>query len=236
MPKSNDDRTLDVIEDWCGVRPGDFTKALIDLWEETRKNPKRPHTSMDFQPDGVADLIDRLKREFRNPPGRRITLTPPSFDPNGRVKTVSDLMDAVAASDPLGAAPEGVEPARVSSLPAAVDDETGRLFRVLQKWSGDYPLHTLEPLIEVWERTRGSAAQPHKKVPFQRRGVERLVKELKGEYGAARIAAASDPSGYSPGGSLVDCVTLLRVLHAPNAARDGGGGTAPAAATKRSKP
>src|ERR1019366_1172534 len=109
MPKSDDDRTLDVLEDWCGVRPADFNQALIDLWEDTRNNPRRRHTSVDFQPDGVERLIETLKQEFRNPPGRRITLTPRSFDPNGRVKKISDLFDAVGSSQPLDQAPVGAD-------------------------------------------------------------------------------------------------------------------------------
>jgi hypothetical protein len=216
MPKSDDDRTLDVIEDWCGVRPADLSKQLINLWEETRNNPKRPHTSLDFQPDGVEDLIERLKKEFRKPPGRRITLTPRSFDPNGRVKTISDLMDAVGSSDPLDQAPEGTEVAMAASQPAAVDDETARLFRVVKRWSGDYPVHVLEPLIEIWERTRGSAAKPHKKTPFQARGVERLVKELKQEY---RSETSPHTAAFAPAGPIADCAGLLRSLHASPAAR-----------------
>jgi hypothetical protein len=126
MAKSDDTRTLDVLEDWCGLRPPNFTKALIDLWEETRNNPRRPHTSLDFQPDGVEDLIERLKSEFRNPPGRRITLTPRSFDPNGRVKTVNDLMDAVAASDALDGTPRYLFAREFYSFESATGEQVYR--------------------------------------------------------------------------------------------------------------
>ena len=213
MPKSDDERTLDVIEDWCGVAPRPLTKELINLWEETRNNASRPHTSIDFQPDGVENLIEKLKREFQNAPARRITLAPRSFDPNGRVKTVSDLMDAVASSAPVDEVPEGFAVEAFATVPAAVDDETQRLFGVVQRWAGDQPVHVLEPLIEVWERTRASAVNPHKKVPFQPKGITRLTKELAREYKRGTIP---ENSRFSPDGPIADCVTLLRALHSPS--------------------
>lgn len=94
------DRVISVLEAWCGSAPADNTISLSDLWNDTRNNPNHPHDGIAFQPDGVNDLLDKLKTEFRKPGPVRLdtsVLKTTSFKPNGDIDTVNDLVDAVIA-------------------------------------------------------------------------------------------------------------------------------------------
>jgi len=92
------ERVNNVLADWCGVAPEDQTISLEFLWISTRDNPQRPHSRTDFQPDGVQDLLVKLKTEFEKPGTVRKNtsrLTPGSFKPNGDIDSVNDLVRAV---------------------------------------------------------------------------------------------------------------------------------------------
>jgi hypothetical protein len=91
-------RVNEVLADWCGVSPDDQTIGLETLWISTRNNPDRPHNGIDFQPDGVQDLRDKLIVEFKKPGNERkrvSVLKANSFKPNGDIETVNDLVRAV---------------------------------------------------------------------------------------------------------------------------------------------
>jgi hypothetical protein len=97
-------RVNEVLDDWCGIAPFDQTMSLQALWESTRNNPKRPHSAMDYQPDGVQDLLTRLVKEFKKPGVERIrvsVLKPGHFKPNGAIETVNNLVKAVGNSPNL---------------------------------------------------------------------------------------------------------------------------------------
>lgn len=205
-------RVLRVLEeDWCGEKPFGNDDPLIELWDRTRKNPNRPHTSIDFQPDGVELLIEDVKSEFRKVPGKNIVLTPASFDPSGRVKLVEDLVTAISISADLpGSADVGIaETIAPAMATAPVDSETLRLYAVLHEWCGDRPVHVYEPLIELWERTRLSKHQPHKGVPFQLKALGTLARAVNKEFGDAAIKEGD----FAPKGVVRDVDDLLRKLH-----------------------
>jgi hypothetical protein len=91
-------RVNDVLADWCGETPDDQTMSLEVLWTSTRNNPERPHDGIDFQPDGVQDLLTKLVKEFKKPGNERkkvSVLTTDSFKPTGDVDSVNDLVQAV---------------------------------------------------------------------------------------------------------------------------------------------
>jgi len=94
------ERVNTVLSDWCGEVPFELdpTMSLSDLWISTRNNATRPHNGIDFQPDGVQDLLSKLASEFKKPEGdrKRISvLTANSFKPNGTIDTINTLVDAV---------------------------------------------------------------------------------------------------------------------------------------------
>jgi hypothetical protein len=92
------DRVNQVLADWCGEPIDDQTTILSELWTATRDNPHRPHDGIDFQPDGVNDLLAKLRTEFRKPGKVRkdtSVLTAVSFKPTGTIDLIDDLVDAV---------------------------------------------------------------------------------------------------------------------------------------------
>jgi hypothetical protein len=99
----------EVLADWCGVAPDDQTMSLEVLWTSTRNNPARPHNGIDFQPDGVQDLLSKLIKEFKKPGKERkrvSVLKTNSFKPNGDIDTVNDLVSAVVDSPNLKPTPQ----------------------------------------------------------------------------------------------------------------------------------
>jgi hypothetical protein len=101
-------RVNDVLADWCGVAPDDQTISLEVLWTSTRNNPDRPHNGIDFQPDGVNDLRDKLIDEFKKPGNERkrvSVLKAQHFKPTGDIDTVNDLVRAVVVSPNLKSMP-----------------------------------------------------------------------------------------------------------------------------------
>jgi hypothetical protein len=91
-------RVNQVLADWCGEDTDDQTTSLSGLWIATRKNPHRPHDGIEFQPDGVHDLLAKLRTEFKKPGNVRkdiSELTAASFKPTGDIDSIDDLVDAV---------------------------------------------------------------------------------------------------------------------------------------------
>jgi hypothetical protein len=100
-----------VIGDWCGGLQPDQTTALSDQWTETRNSAARPHDGIDYQPDGVNLLLEKLRAEFSKPGDERkdtSVLEASDFKPNGNIDTIDNLVDAVVACPNL---PSSVEPA-----------------------------------------------------------------------------------------------------------------------------
>jgi hypothetical protein len=97
------ERINQVLQNWCGQSTPDQSQNLKMLWESTADNDVRPHDGMDFQPDGVEDLIGRLTDEFKRPgPVRKaIVLQAGDFEPDGTILTIDDLVGAVVTSDNL---------------------------------------------------------------------------------------------------------------------------------------
>ena len=91
-------RVNEVLDDWCGIAPFDQTMTLESLWVSTRNNPQRPHNGIDYQPDGLQDLLAKLVTEFKKPGKERkkvSVLKTNHFKPNGEIDTVNDLVSAV---------------------------------------------------------------------------------------------------------------------------------------------
>jgi hypothetical protein len=80
------DRVTDVVLAWAGLAelPDDSDQLKV-LWTD----------AVAFQPDAVDQLILALKNEFTNPPSIDVELTPPDFNPPGKINTVADLATAV---------------------------------------------------------------------------------------------------------------------------------------------
>ena len=89
-----------VLNRWCGAAPAaiDQGMTLANLWDSTRKNPQHPHQGLDFQPEGVQDLLLKLNQEFEGTGDSRkktSVLTLASFKPAGDIDKVKDLHSAV---------------------------------------------------------------------------------------------------------------------------------------------
>ena len=92
MPTNNE--VLEVIEEWSGQRPPKMSQQLEEWWNKTA--PGSTHSGLAFDPDGIADLVNRLKNAFPNPPH----LEAADFKATGTVKTVQDLVDALQPTLP----------------------------------------------------------------------------------------------------------------------------------------
>lgn len=106
------ERVNGVLADWCGQASFEIdpTVKLSDLWISTRNNANRPHNGIDFQPDGVQDLLVKLTAEFKKPGSvrKRISvLTANSFKPSGDIDSVDNLVDGVVHCPNLPATPGG---------------------------------------------------------------------------------------------------------------------------------
>jgi hypothetical protein len=53
---------VDVIEQWSSQRPEKMSQSLEDWWNQTA--PGSSHSALSFDPDGIEDLIKRIKNAF----------------------------------------------------------------------------------------------------------------------------------------------------------------------------
>jgi hypothetical protein len=74
-----------------------MSQQLEEWWNKTA--PDSTHSGLPFDPDGIADLVNRLKKTFPNPPHLEAT----DFKSSGTVKTVEDLVDALQPTFPAPA-------------------------------------------------------------------------------------------------------------------------------------
>jgi len=91
---------VDVVEQWSGKRPERMSQNLKDWWNETA--PGSSHSALAFDPDGIEDLLRRLKNAFPSSP----LLASGDFGDSGNIKTIQDLVDslqpAMAADEVVG--------------------------------------------------------------------------------------------------------------------------------------
>jgi hypothetical protein len=90
---------VDIVEEWSGKRPEKMSQNLKDWWNQTA--PGSTHSALAFDPDGIEDLLKRLKKAFPSSP----PLVSGDFGDSGNIKTVQDLVDAL---QPAMAADEAV--------------------------------------------------------------------------------------------------------------------------------
>jgi hypothetical protein len=104
------ERVNRVVSDWCGIAPANQGISLDVLWSETRNNPARPHSGIEFQQAAVDNLLSKLQDEFRRPGIERkdiSVLTHSSFKPGGAIDSVNNLVDAVVGCPNLPPTPGG---------------------------------------------------------------------------------------------------------------------------------
>ena len=81
MPSDNE--VLNVITGWSPKRPEKMSQGLEDWWNQTA--PGSTHSTLKFDPDGIDDLLLRLKKAFPASPVRRslppVSRSPPRFVP-----------------------------------------------------------------------------------------------------------------------------------------------------------
>jgi hypothetical protein len=118
MPTNKE--VLDVIEKWSGQRPPKMSQQLEEWWNKTA--PGSTHSGLLFDPDGIADLVKRLKKAFPNPPH----LEAADFKATGTVRTVQDLVNALQPTlpSPPTAALVARPAALQSAKPAKVSGKT----------------------------------------------------------------------------------------------------------------
>jgi len=87
MPSDNE--VLDVITGWSGKRPEKMSQGLEDWWNQTA--PGSTHSTLKFDPDGIDDLLLRLKKAFPASPRP----SGADFRAGGEIKSVQDLADAL---------------------------------------------------------------------------------------------------------------------------------------------
>ena len=95
-------KTVDIVTAWSGNRPEDMSQSLEDWWNQTA--PGSTHSTLKFDPDGIDDLLLRLKRAFPASPRP----SEADFRAGGGIKTVQDLADAlqpVVSDEALAPAP-----------------------------------------------------------------------------------------------------------------------------------
>jgi hypothetical protein len=80
---------VDLIEQWSGQRPEKTSQSLEDWWNQTA--PGSSHSSLSFDPDGIEDLIKRIKIAFPSSP----VVEAADFRTSGNIKTLQDLVDAL---------------------------------------------------------------------------------------------------------------------------------------------
>jgi hypothetical protein len=99
MPSNS--AVLDVITGWSGQRPEKMSQNLEAWWNQTA--PGSSHSTLKFDPDGIDDLLTRLKQTFPSSPRP----SEADFRSGGNIATVQDLADALqpVMSDAPAAAP-----------------------------------------------------------------------------------------------------------------------------------
>jgi subtilisin family serine protease len=92
---------VDIITEWSGNRPEEMSQSLEDWWNQTA--PGSTHSNVMFDPDGIHDLLPRLKKASPASPG----LSAGDFRTDGAIKTLQDLDDSLqsAGSEERSAAP-----------------------------------------------------------------------------------------------------------------------------------
>ena len=85
----SDSAVLDVIKAWSGKRPSKMSQVLADWWNQTA--PGSSHSSLPFDPDGISDLIKRLKKAFPRSP----VIDSADLAAGGGISTVQDLVQAL---------------------------------------------------------------------------------------------------------------------------------------------
>ena len=80
---------VDVIEQWSGQRPEKMSQSLEDWWNQTA--PGSSHSALQFDPDGIEDLIKRIEKAFPSAPA----VEGADFRTSGNIKNVQDLVDAL---------------------------------------------------------------------------------------------------------------------------------------------
>jgi len=100
MPSDNE--VLNLIAGWSPKRPEKMSQGLEDWWNQTA--PDSTHSTLKFDPDGIDDLLLRLKKAFPASPRP----SEADFRAGGGIKTVQDLADAlqpVVSDEALAPAP-----------------------------------------------------------------------------------------------------------------------------------
>ncbi len=87
MPSDNE--VLKVVTGWSGKRPEKMSQNLEDWWNQT--SPGSTHSTLKFDPDGIDDLLLRLKSAFPASPAP----SEADFRAGGGIKSVQDLSDAL---------------------------------------------------------------------------------------------------------------------------------------------
>jgi hypothetical protein len=87
----SDREVLRVINEWSGETPDTMSQNLEAWWSHTAAN----HRRVAFNPDGIRDLVVRLKNAFPN-----LTDIFANDFRSGRIKTVQDLADALQMQHP----------------------------------------------------------------------------------------------------------------------------------------
>jgi hypothetical protein len=86
---ASDAAVLDVITGWSGRRPPAMSQVLAVWWNQTA--PGSSHSTLAFNPDGIADLIKRLKKAFPHSP----VIGAVDLADGGAISTVEDLVEAL---------------------------------------------------------------------------------------------------------------------------------------------
>jgi hypothetical protein len=84
-----DTAVLEVITAWSGQKPPRMSQVIADWWVQTAHGSS--HSSLAFNPDGIASLVGLLKKKFPNAP----TLDRPDLATGGAIETVEDLVEAL---------------------------------------------------------------------------------------------------------------------------------------------
>lgn len=87
MPSNNE--VLDVVTAWSGKRPEKMSQNIGDWWDQTA--PGSTHSALTFDPNGIDNLLERLKKEFPGSPRPSRA----DFRAGGNIKTMQGLADAL---------------------------------------------------------------------------------------------------------------------------------------------
>lgn len=90
-------RVHSVVTEWSGSSGFVDADQLSDIWNRTRDSA---HHDFPFEQGGSDGLAKLLNTEFKHAPKADITLTADSFEPNGSLKTVGQLVSTYSAHVP----------------------------------------------------------------------------------------------------------------------------------------